>query len=339
MNEIFDLLDDKDLENNPSLRPKTLKDFIGQNQSSENLKTYIKAAQKRNTVLDHVLISGSPGLGKTTLAQIIAIEMKQPIIATSAPSLEKSGDIAAILTSLDPKTILFIDEIHRLKPILEEILYSAMEDFKLDVVIGQGPGARTIKIDINPFTLIGATTRPGMLSSPLQNRFGIDLFMNFYEVEDLQKILINKAKLLNINISTTAGLEIAKRSRGTPRILQKLLKRVWDFSIVKNEVSISEETVEEAMKAMMINDLGLTMHDMKLLNMMYENYSGGPVGLSTLAMAMGDSEDSIEDIYEPFLIREGFLQKTPRGRIITHKGFNYLGVKPTKFMQEDHLLF
>jgi Holliday junction DNA helicase RuvB len=270
-------------------------------------------------VLDHVLIAGPPGLGKTTLAQIIATEMGTPLTATAAPTLEKTGDLAAILTSLAPHSILFIDEIHRLRPVLEEILYSAMEDFKLDIIIGQGPGARSVKIDLSPFTLIGATTRPGMLSSPLQTRFGIDIFMDFYTHKDLHQILLNKAAVLNIHIAPKASLEIGKRSRGTPRILQKLLKRVHDFSIVKNEKEISLETVQYAMQAMQINEDGLTINDLKLLKLMYENYRGGPVGLSTLAVALGDSEDSIEDIYEPFLIREGFIQKTPRGRVFNKK--------------------
>lgn len=314
------------LEHISALRPQNLKTFIGQKKNIHNLKIFIEAAQKRKQPLDHILISGPPGLGKTTLAKIISNEMKAPFVATTAPALEKTGDLAAILSSLEQNSVLFIDEIHRLKPVLEEVLYSAMEDFSMDIVIGQGVGAKTVQIHLNPFTLIGATTRAGMLSAPLRTRFGIDLRLDFYENEDLCHIVKAKAQALKIQVTPESTLEIAKRSRGTPRILLKLLKRVWDFSLVANKKNIDLAITQTALTQMGIDNQGLSEEDRKILEIMVKNYSGGPVGLQTLAIALGDSEDSLEDIYEPFLIRQGFIKKTPRGRVATAKAYEFLQI-------------
>lgn len=315
-----------ELENLPALRPQTLESFIGQKKNIENLKVFIEAAKKRKQAIDHILISGPPGLGKTTLAKIVSNEMKSEFIATTAPALEKTGDLAAILSGLEKNSVLFIDEIHRLKPVLEEVLYSAMEDFAMDIVIGQGAGAKTVRIHLNPFTLIGATTRAGMLSAPLRTRFGIDLRLDFYENDDLCQILDAKAKALEIEVSHESRIEIAKRSRGTPRILLKLLKRVWDFSLVAGRKGIDIDTTQNALKNMGIDSEGLSEEDRKIIEIMIQHYGGGPVGLQTLAIALGDSEDSLEDIYEPFLIRKGFIKKTPRGRVATVKAYEYSGL-------------
>jgi Holliday junction DNA helicase RuvB len=324
-----------ELENIPELRPQTLETFIGQKRNMDNLKIFIQSAQKRKQVLDHTLISGPPGLGKTTLAKIISNEMKGEFIATTAPALEKSGDLAAILTALEPGSILFIDEIHRLRPVLEEVLYSAMEDFAIDIVIGQGAGAKTVKLNLNPFTLIGATTRAGMLTAPLRTRFGIDLRMDFYDQEELENILLSKANIFKIQVAGEAKKEIARRSRGTPRIILKLLKRVWDFSVVADKKTIDIEISRKALDRMGIDSRGLTLEDRKILEIMIKHYNGGPVGLQTLSIALGDSEDTIEDIYEPFLIREGFVKKTPRGRVVTPMAYDYLGYE----REENETLF
>ncbi|PKL14931.1 MAG: Holliday junction branch migration DNA helicase RuvB [Spirochaetae bacterium HGW-Spirochaetae-6] len=310
------------------LRPQSLDGFIGQQRNKENLKIFIEAARKRQQVMDHVLISGPPGLGKTTLAKIISNEMQGEFVPTTAPALEKSGDLAAILTGLEKGSIFFIDEIHRLRPVLEEVLYSAMEDYAIDIIIGQGAGAKTVKINLNPFTLVGATTRAGMLSAPLRTRFGIDLRVDFYELADLEDILVAKAGTLGIKLAKESVQEIARRSRGTPRILLRLLKRIWDFATVAGKAEIDLAITQKALKQMGIDGLGLSLEDKKILDIIVRDYQGGPVGLQTLAIALGDSEDSIQDIYEPFLIRNGFLQKTPRGRVATAKAYQYLGLKP-----------
>lgn len=323
---IFEHEEASDFDKVPELRPQNLDNFIGQERNIENLKIFIEASKKRNQPLDHVLVSGPPGLGKTTIAKIISNEMKGEFVATTAPALEKTGDLAAILTGLEEGSVLFIDEIHRLRAVLEELLYSAMEDYAVDIVIGQGAGAKTVRINLSPFTLIGATTRAGMLSAPLRTRFGIDLRMDFYTLKDLEVMVRAKADIMSIPIDKNGISEIAKRSRGTPRILQKLLKRVWDFAIVAGKKQIDLEITKEATKRMGIDSRGLTVEDRKVLELIYKNYNGGPVGLQTLAVALGDSTDSIEDIYEPFLIREGFIKKTPRGRVLTAGAFEYLGV-------------
>jgi len=309
------------------IRPQTLSEFIGQERIINNLKIFIESAKKREKTLDHILISGPPGIGKTTLAKIVSNEMKVNFIATNAPALEKTGDLAAILTSLEPNSILFIDEIHRLRPVLEEILYSAMEDFTIDIIIGQGAGAKTVKLNLNQFTLIGATTRPGMLTPPLLTRFGIDIRVDFYTNEEIEKIIIEKSKILNIKINKESVKEIAKRSRGTPRIVIRLLKRIWDFAVVSGKNSIDLDITNKAFEHLGIDHEGLTIEDRRLLELILKNYAGGPVGLQTLAISMGESEDTIEDIYEPFLIRKGFIKKTNKGRVLTEKGYNILGYK------------
>lgn len=335
---IYQNEENSELELLPELRPQNFKSFIGQKRNTENLQIFIEAAKKRNQVLDHVLLSGPPGLGKTTLAKIISNDMQTEIISTTAVALEKTGDLAAILTGLQKGNVLFIDEIHRLRPALEEALYSAMEDFCLDIVIGQGAGAKTVRLNLNPFTLIGATTRPGMISAPLRTRFGIEIRMDFYVQEEMEEIADSKANLLSIKLSKEARSEIAKRSRGTPRILLKILKRVWDFSTVAGKKTIDMEITQKAMQRMGIDALGLSSEDLKILDIIVKHYNGGPVGLQTLAISLGDSEDSIEDIYEPFLIQQGFIKKTPRGRMATVKAFEYLGIKhQTK--EHDNSLF
>lgn len=335
---IYQNEENSELELLPELRPQNFKSFIGQKRNTENLQIFIEAAKKRNQVLDHVLLSGPPGLGKTTLAKIISNDMQTEIISTTAVALEKTGDLAAILTGLQKGNVLFIDEIHRLRPALEEALYSAIEDFCLDIVIGQGAGAKTVRLNLNPFTLIGATTRPGMISAPLRTRFGIEIRMDFYVQEEMEEIADSKANLLSIKLSKEARSEIAKRSRGTPRILLKILKRVWDFSTVAGKKTIDMEITQKAMQRMGIDALGLSSEDLKILDIIVKHYNGGPVGLQTLAISLGDSEDSIEDIYEPFLIQQGFIKKTPRGRMATVKAFEYLGIKhQTK--EHDNSLF
>lgn len=332
--------EDEQTGNNPvSLRPNSLDDFVGQREVCDNLKVFITAAKQRGEALDHVLLFGPPGLGKTTLSSIVAKELGVGFHATSAPMISKSGDLAAILTNLERNDVLFIDEIHRLNPAIEEVLYSAMEDFQLDIIIGEGPSARSVRIDLQPFTLVGATTRSGLLSTPLRERFGIPLRLDFYSHEDLQKIVLRGAKLLNIEISQDGALEIAKRSRGTPRIAGRLLRRVRDFGAVSDKKVIDSKISDMALKRLDVDDFGLDNFDRRYLNCIINNYGGGPVGADTLAAALSEERDTIEEVVEPFLLKLGFLQRTPRGRIISQSGYKYLGIKlPKKPSKQYDLL-
>jgi len=306
-----------------SLRPREWSEYIGQEKIKKNLDVFIKAALKREENLDHILLFGPPGLGKTTLANIIASKMKANIKITSAPMIEKSGDLAALLTNLEEGDILFIDEIHRLSLAIEEILYPAMEDYKLDIIVGSGPGAQAIEIDLPRFTLIGATTRAGMLSNPLRDRFGMSFRLEFYSKEELAKIIIQASKKLNTKIEDEAALEIAKRSRGTPRIALRLFKRVRDYSEVFDEGEISLKTAKYALKELGVNEFGFDQQDLKLLELLVSN-RGKPIGLSTIAAILSEDEATIEDVIEPFLIANGFIQRTPRGRVATKKSYEAL---------------
>lgn len=320
-----------------SLRPKFLNEFIGQDKLKENLSVFIKASKKRKECLDHVFLSGPPGLGKTTLAGIISHEMNVTFRATSAPAIEKSGDLAAILTSLEENNVFFIDEIHRLKPAIEEILYSAMEDFEIDIVIGQGPGARSIKIPVPQFTLIGATTKAGLVSSPLYSRFGITWRLDFYNQNDVLNIIKRSANILNVNITAEAAELVAKCSRGTPRVANRLLRRMRDFADVWSDGTISVEIVKKGLKSLEIDSSGLDKLDREILSVIIKRYHGGPVGSETLAISIGESVDTLEDVYEPYLIQTGFLKRTSRGRMVTEKAYKHLGLK--KHNNENEQLF
>ncbi len=325
MNEIIknkEKTENDSIEN--TLRPLFLSDFIGQHKIKENLKVFIESAKIRKETLDHTLFYGPPGLGKTTLSQIIAHEMGVGFKGTSGPIISKAGDLAAILTNLQPNDILFIDEIHRLHTSVEEVLYSAMEDYKLDIIIGEGPAARTIKIDLPKFTLVGATTRLGLLSNPLRDRFGIPLKLNFYTPEELQKIVERDCEILNVSISSEASYEVAKRSRGTPRIAIRLLKRVRDFAIVAKKQEIDLEIVKLALERLNVDEIGLDSSDIKYLKFIIENYGGGPVGIDTISAGLSEERDSIEDTIEPYLIQQGFINKTPRGRVATQNAYKHL---------------
>ncbi|MDG6896033.1 Holliday junction branch migration DNA helicase RuvB [Volucribacter amazonae] len=313
-----------------AIRPKLLADYVGQPQVCEQMKIFIEAAKLRQDALDHLLIFGPPGLGKTTLANIVANEMGVNIRTTSGPVLEKAGDLAAMLTNLEPYDVLFIDEIHRLSPAIEEVLYPAMEDYQLDIMIGEGPAARSIKLDLPPFTLIGATTRAGSLTSPLRDRFGIVQRLEFYSIEDLTSIVSRSANCLNLQISPTASQEVARRSRGTPRIANRLLRRVRDYADVKNNSVISEQIAQSALAMLEVDEAGFDFMDRKLLLALIERFSGGPVGLDNLAAAIGEERDTIEDVLEPYLIQQGFLQRTPRGRIATARTYLHFGLQYTK---------
>lgn len=311
-----------------SLRPKILTDYVGQSKVKENLKVFISAARSRGESLDHVLFYGPPGLGKTTLAHIIAAEMGVNIKSTSGPVIEKPGDLAAVLTNLEPGDVLFIDEIHRLSPVVEEILYPAMEDYQLDIMIGQGPSARTIKLDIPRFTLVGATTRAGLLSSPLRDRFGVISRLEFYTHEELATIITRSAGILKVAVSSEGAGEIASRSRGTPRIANRLLRRVRDFAQVDGDGSICKTTADQALERLEVDGQGFDQMDRLLLGTIIDKFSGGPVGLDTLAAAIGEEKDTIEDVIEPFLLQQGFLNRTPRGRVATHRAYSHLGRSP-----------
>lgn len=327
--------DAADIHAPANTRPERLDDFIGQDHVKQNLKVFIEAAKKRGESLDHVLLFGPPGLGKTTLASIIAKELDVNFKATSAPMISKSGDLAAILTNLEPNDVLFIDEIHRLNPAIEEVLYSAMEDFQLDLIIGEGPSARSVKIDLQPFTLVGATTRSGLLSTPLRERFGIPLRLDFYNHEDLKKIVLRGAKILKMPISEDGALEIAKRSRGTPRVAGRLLRRVCDFGIVGGGEEIGSTLADMALKRLDVDNFGLDAFDRRYLNCIVQNYGGGPVGADTLSAALSEERDTIEEVIEPFLLKIGFIARTPRGRIVSESGYKYLGISRHKIKQDD----
>jgi Holliday junction DNA helicase RuvB len=325
---------DEDVQLDRSLRPVRFEDFVGQDRIKENLRVFIEAAKGRREALDHVLFCGPPGLGKTTLANIIAHELGVGIKSTSGPVLERAGDLAAILTNLQERDVLFIDEIHRLNRVVEEILYPAMEDFQLDIIIGQGPGARSIKLDLPNFTLVGATTRTGLLTSPLRDRFGVIDRLAFYSPDELRTIVRRSADLLQTRIDVDAAAEIARRARGTPRIVNRLLRRVRDFAQVEGDGGITKELVVSSMTRLEVDEKGFDHMDRRLMLTIIDKFEGGPVGLETLAAALSEEKDTLEDVYEPFLIQEGFLDRTPRGRQATRLAYEYFGRKKPASAQE-----
>ena len=310
-----------------SLRPLTLGEFIGQERARGNLSIFIEAARARGEALDHVLLAGPPGLGKTTMAQIVARELGVNFRATSGPVIAKAGDLAALLTNLEDRDVLFIDEIHRLNPAIEEILYPAMEDFQLDLIIGEGPAARSVRIDLAKFTLVGATTRSGLLTTPLRDRFGIPVRLNFYEVHELEQIVRRSARLFDIEMTDEGAQEIARRSRGTPRIAGRLLRRVRDFADVAGDPIINEVVADRALSMLEVDNAGLDALDHRYLNCVAKNYDGGPVGIETIAAALSEPRDALEEIVEPYLLQQGFIGRTPRGRVLTMKAFRHLGVQ------------
>ena len=316
----------RDDDSDASLRPLTLADFTGQEAALKNLRVFIEAAKARGDALDHVLFVGPPGLGKTTLAQILARELGVNFRSTSGPVIAKAGDLAAQLTNLEERDVLFIDEIHRLNPAVEEILYPAMEDFQLDLIIGEGPAARSVKIDLAKFTLVGATTRAGLLTTPLRDRFGIPVRLNFYTVEELQSIVARGARVLGVNMSADGANEIARRARGTPRIAGRLLRRVRDFAIVDGDPVVNRAVADKALRLLDVDQIGLDQMDRRYLDMIALNFGGGPVGIETIAAALSEPRDAIEDIIEPYLLQQGFLQRTPRGRLLTPLAFRHLGL-------------
>jgi Holliday junction DNA helicase RuvB len=316
----------QDEDADSSLRPQRLSEFIGQAQARANLKVFIEAAKARNAALDHVLFVGPPGLGKTTLAQIVARELGVNFRSTAGPVIAKAGDLAALLTNLEVRDVLFIDEIHRLNPAVEEILYPAMEDFQLDLIIGQGPAARSVKIDLPPFTLVGATTRLGLLTTPLRDRFGIPVRLNFYEVSELEEIVKRGARILGLRMTAEGAKEIARRSRGTPRIASRLLRRISDFALVEKDGTIDAATADRALRRLEVDGEGLDMLDRRYMSCIAESFGGGPVGIDTIAAALSEPRDAIEEIVEPYLIQQGFVQRTPRGRLLTPHAFKHLGL-------------
>jgi Holliday junction DNA helicase RuvB len=317
---------DEDVQYEAGLRPRTLDEYIGQDRVRENLQVSIAAARQRGEALDHVLLYGPPGLGKTTLAYVIGNELGAPVRATSGPVLEKPGDLAAILTNLGERDVLFVDEIHRMPPTIEEILYPALEDYELDIMIGQGPSARSVKVPLQKFTLIGATTRAGLLTSPLRARFGIVHRLEFYEPGDLEEIVRRSARILGVPTDDAAAGELARRSRGTPRIANRLLRRVRDFAQVRADGRITEEVAHAGLKLLQVDEYGFDEIDRKLLRTIIDKFGGGPVGINSIAAAISEEKDAIEDIYEPFLIQIGFLDRTPRGRVATARAYSYFGL-------------
>jgi Holliday junction DNA helicase RuvB len=330
---------DEDAQYEAGLRPRRLDEYIGQDRVRENLQVAIAAARQRNEHLDHVLLHGPPGLGKTTLAHVIANEMGVPIRATSGPAIEKPGDLVGIVTNLKANEVLFIDEIHRMSPVIEEILYPALEDFEVDIVIGQGPSARSVKVPVEPFTLIGATTRTGLLTSPLRSRFGITHRLEFYAPADLEEIVRRSAKILDVPIDGEAAAEIARRARGTPRIANRLLRRVRDYAQVRAGGTITLEVAQAGLKLLEVDEHGFDEIDRKLLRTIIDKFGGGPVGLGTIAAAISEEKDAIEDIYEPFLIQIGFLDRTPRGRVATPRAYGYFGLVAPADQRRDSRLW
>ena len=321
-----------------ALRPKKLVDFTGQSIVKENLAIFIESARKRNDTMDHTLFHGPPGLGKTTLAQIISSELGVNFRMTSGPVLAKAGDLAAILTNLEERDVLFIDEIHRMNSAVEEVLYPALEDFELDLVIGEGPAARTVRIELQPFTLVGATTRLGLLTTPLRDRFGIPIRLEFYSPEELLKIVIRASKFMQIQLDSSGGREIAKRSRGTPRIANRLLRRVADFAVVEGNGVITKEIADSSLTRIGVDIAGLDLADRKYLKVVAENYGGGPVGVETISAAMSEARDSLEEVIEPYLLQQGFIQRTPRGRMLTKKSWEHLGLENPNLSEQPYLL-
>ena len=326
---------EEDQQWEPTLRPRLWEEYIGQEKVKENLRVFIEAARARREPLDHVLLHGPPGLGKTTLGYLIATELQVGIRATSGPVLERPGDVAAILTNLEDRDVLFIDEIHRMNRVVEEILYPAMEEFQLDLVIGQGPHARTIKLDLPRFTLVGATTRAGLLTAPLRSRFGVLHRLDYYSDEEIYRIILRSAKILGVEISPEGAGELAGRSRGTPRVANRLLRRIRDFAQVLGDGAISKELAHMALERLEVDERGLDDMDRRILHTLIEKFDGGPVGLETLAVAVAEEKDTIEDIYEPFLIQAGFLARTPRGRTATRLAFDHFGIPPRARPQGD----